>query len=152
MIEQRQRALSNSQQTRTGEEQKSVINKLFGIMRLAYPSFLAGKEDAEVAATKRLWLSHLKDYREDAISECADMMVSEFPARAPTVGQFKRLLDDIKGRKPTDRTPNDGWCDTCHSYTFTQHHKDVCVLGVKFLANVTPEEVEKVKKLYGKLR
>ena len=121
-------------------------------MRIAYPSFLAGKEDADVVATKRLWHSHLNDYREEAISECADLMVSKFPARAPTIGQFIQLLDDMKGRKPIDRRPNDGWCNACHSYTFTQHHKDVCVLGVKFAVNVTPEEVEKVKKLYGKLR
>ena len=152
MIERNKRAPSISQPTTIGSESKAVINKLFGIMRIAYPSFLAGKEDADVVATKRLWHSHLSDYREEAISECADMMVSKFPARAPTIGQFIQMLDEMKGRKPIDRRPNDGWCHTCHSFEFTRHHEEVCVRGKRQIFDVTDEQIAATKKMFRRLR
>lgn len=143
---------SGSQPTQLGDQDKAVINKLFGILRLAYPNFLIDKSDEEISASKRLWYSHLNQYRHDAIQQCAEEMITQYPNRAPTVGQFVKMLDDRGGRKPVERVSQDDWCSVCRAPTYTRHHEDVCIRGTKKLVQVTPEQVEQTKKMFKALR
>ena len=144
---------SRSLQTKIGKLEKDVINNLFGLLRLSYPHFLARKSDDEIASIKRLWYAHLESYRKVDIEEAGKEVVNYHPSKPPTIGEFKQVLSNIlEQTKHTNPTHGPKIWELCRSYEFTQHHKDVCVTGVKNLASVTPEEVEKVKRMYGKLR
>lgn len=100
-----------------------------------------------------MWHAHLENYRQVDIEEAGKEVVNYYPSKPPTIGEFKQVLSNIlEQTKRTDPTHGPKICELCRSYEFSQHHHDVCITGVKNVANVTPEEVEKVKRMYGKLR
>jgi hypothetical protein len=143
---------SKSPSTQTGELDKSVINKLFATMKVAYPSFSGGQTDEDLILNKRMWHSHLSEYSAEVIERCARTMVDEFPNRAPTVGQFKKLLSTTRRTDAVERHTGPTICNVCRSYEFTQYHQDICVTGVKRLQRVTDEQIAETKKMFSKLR
>ena len=142
-----------SPQIRTGEQlEKSHINQLFGVMRLNYPSFLNDTSDADIASTKKMWFSYLRDYDQAVMNKATSEVVHKFKKFAPTLGEFKELLDEIK-REPAHRPTRDTrMCDVCRSYAFTRYHHEVCVTGERSLYEVTEEQIEKTKAMFAQLR
>lgn len=143
---------SKSPSTQIGELDKSVINKLFATMKVAYPSFSGGQTDEDLILTKRMWHTHLSEYSAEVIERCARTMVDEFPMRAPTVGQFKKLLSSTRKQEAAENYNGPEICKVCRSYYFTQYHQDICVTGVKRLQRVTDEQIAETKKLFSRLR
>ena len=144
---------SRSLITQTGELQQATINRLFATLKLAYPNFNHGQEGEDLAATKRMWFSHLLEYRDDAIEQCAKAMIDKYPARAPTLGQFKKMLEEIDGYREVATEPNyPQTCPICRSYEFSKYHHDICVTGIKRLPIVTDEEIAQVKAQFKNLR
>lgn len=146
-------AQRRSPQVRTGEElDKSHINQLFGVMRLNYPSFLNDTSNEDIASTKKMWWSYLKDYDQAVMNKATSEVVHKFKKFAPTLGEFKELLDEIK-REPAHRPTRDTrMCDVCRSYAFTRHHHEVCVTGKRSLYEVTEEQIEETKAMFAQLR
>lgn len=145
-------AQRRSPQIPTGEIDKSLINQLFGVMRLNYPSFLNDTSDEDIASTKKMWWSYLKHYDEALIHRATLDVVDKFKKFAPTLGEFKEMLEDIKLLPAHRPTRDTAICDVCRSFAFTQHHHDVCVTGKKPLYDVTDAEIEETKKMFAKLR
>ena len=144
---------SRSLITQTGELQQATINRLFATLKLAYPNFSNGQEGEDLAATKRMWFAHLAEYRDDAIEKCAKAMIDKYPGRAPTLGQFKKMLDEIDGYRPTEPVDNyPKLCRICRAYEFTQYHHDICVTGEKRLPVVTDEQIAEVRVMFKNLR
>ena len=94
----------NSQQTSTGrneDRRKETINKLFGVIKVAYPNFLNNQNESE---TKRMWLMHLGGYAESKIESAAGIMVDRHPTWPPTLGEFKKLIAEMNVARPELQT------------------------------------------------
>lgn len=146
-------AQRRSQPAQIGKDlDKAYINQLFGVMRLNYPSFLNDTSDADIASTKKLWWSYLKHYDQALIHKATLKVVEKFKKFAPTLGEFKEMLEDIK-QEPAHRPSRDTKvCQVCRSYTFTQHHHDICITGVKSIYEVTDEQIAEAKKIFARLK
>ena len=146
-------AQQRSPATRDGcELPKIAINQLFGVMRLSYPSFLNGTSEADISATKKMWWSYLKDYDEQVVKKATDQVVVKHKKFAPTLGEFKELLEEVKAEPAFRPARSTKICDVCKSFNFTQHHHDVCITGKKQIFDVTDEQIAEAKKIFGKLR
>ena len=146
-------ARQRSPQIRTGEQlEKAEINHLFGVMRLNYPSFLNDTTDQDIASTKKMWWSYLKDYDAGLIRRANNEVVSRFKKFAPTLGEYKELVEDLKS-EPAFRPQKDtNLCGICRSYYFTRHHHEVCITGERSLYEVTNEQIAETKKMFAGLR
>jgi hypothetical protein len=146
-------ARQKSPQIHNGRElPKAAINQLFGVMRLNYPSFLNDTTDGDVAATKKFWWSYLKHHDESLINKATRNVVIKFKKFAPTLGEFQEMLEEI-AEEPVARQQRDtDVCEVCRSYTFTQHHHDICITGRKSIYQVTDEQIAEAKKMFKGLR
>jgi hypothetical protein len=121
-------------------------------MRLNYPSFLNDTTDQDISATKKMWWSYLKDYDAGLIRRANNEVVSRFKKFAPTLGEYKELVEDLKS-EPAFRPQKDtNLCGICRSYYFTRHHHDVCITGERSLYEVTNEQIAETKKMFAGLR
>ena len=121
-------------------------------MRLNYPSFLNDTSDADISSMKKMWWSYLKHYDEALIHRATLDVVNRFKKFAPTLGEFKEMLDELK-LLPAHRPKRDTEiCDVCRSFTFSRHHHEVCVTGEKSLYEVTNEQIAETKKMFAGLR
>ena len=146
-------AQRRSQPAQIGEDlDKSYINQLFGVMRLNYPSFLNDTSDEDIASTKKLWWSYLKHYDQALVHKATLKVVEKFKKFAPTLGEFKEMLEEIK-LEPAHRPSRDTTvCQVCRSFNFTQYHQDICITGVKSIYEVTDEQIAEAKKMFAGLR
>ena len=79
-----------------------------------------------------MWWSYLKDYDRASVNKATDqVVVKQFKKFAPTLGEFKELLEEVKQSQPFAQPVAQRICDVCRSFTFTQHHHDVCITGKK---------------------
>lgn len=108
---------AKSQQIQIGKE---IINELFAVMKLAYPTFLKGQD---VDDAKRFWFTQLGAYDPARIREAMSAMTEIHPTFAPTIGEFKQLLKSGARPLAIAMTPI---CPTCHSTRNSQHHANVC--------------------------
>ncbi len=103
---------------------KSIIDKLFGTLKLQYPTFLNGQPEIE---TKRIWFAHLQSYRIEHIEAAALLAPERFPRFAPTIGEFKKLLAEINTPKPGTAIEMSNFCSQCRADRRSQRHVDVCL-------------------------
>ena len=102
-----------------------AVDALFGTLRLAYPNFYRGED---LAAAKRFWAQDLGNARSEEIEQAMGYLTEQFPDRAPTPGQFKRLLKKIR-QDTQDATPKLSLaeiCSNCRGHRNSQHHHDTC--------------------------
>jgi hypothetical protein len=85
----------NSSQTSIGR--KTVINRLFATIKVAYPNFLNNQDES---TAKRMWMAHLNEYSDDLIERAAREMVNRYPTFAPTIGEFKKLIGELNIPRP----------------------------------------------------
>ena len=95
------KAVQKAQQQQTSSPtsigRKTVINRLFATIKVAYPNFL-NNQDENMA--KRMWLAHLTEYSDELIERAAREMVNRFPTFAPTLGEFKQLMGELNIPRP----------------------------------------------------
>jgi len=91
----------NSSQTMTGEH-RQAINALFATMKVAYPHFLKDQLESDA---KRMWALHLNDFSVNRIEVAAMAMVDSHPSFAPTIGEFKVILEELSVAPQYDESP-----------------------------------------------
>ena len=146
-----QRQTSSS--TTVGNLDKQTINRLFATMKLAYPNFMLNQEETDLDATKRMWYSHLLEFSDKAIEQCARLMIDKYPSKAPTLGQFKKMLEEIDGyrKEAIEHRPLEP-CPVCRALPFSRYHEEICVKGTARLPMVTDEQIAHTKRMFSKLR
>ena len=140
----------NQLSTTIGSVEKSHVNEVFGIMQLAYPGYLASTEPEDVKAMKRLWWKELQGHSAKKLDLALQRMTKEHKTFAPTLGEFLALLESTN----TSSQPSMGLplCRNCRSYTITQRHHDVCVMGVDTDPVFTAEQIQQTKDFINALR
>tara|TARA_R110000823_G_scaffold19561_2_gene60379 strand:- start:1768 stop:2166 length:399 start_codon:yes stop_codon:yes gene_type:complete len=95
------RAVQKAQQQQTSSQtsigRKTVINRLFATIKVAYPNFLNNQDES---TAKRMWMAHMNEYSDDLIERAAREMVNRYPTFAPTIGEFKKLIGELNVPRP----------------------------------------------------
>ena len=107
--------------------QREAIAQLFSTLQLIYKDrFIKAGENLQ--DVMKLWSYTLRATPDHVITEAAAEVMNYHPSYPPLIGEFMKVIKDLNKTQPG----GDDWhgqpqiCVTCHSYKFTQHHKDLC--------------------------
>ena len=105
---------------------QSVVT-LFSSLQLIYKDRFI-KQGDNLDDMMKMWQYTLRAVPDRILKIAAEEVIKIHPSYPPLIGEFMKVIEKINKVMPGDRNKSGPpkFCLTCHSYEFTQHHKDVC--------------------------